>query len=425
MTSAKASSSGVVYLDNNATTPLYSGCVTAANKWIMPANPSASTKYGQLADKMIAETKDYLAKHMNCKKTHDIMFTSGASESNCTIVRALIDFFNDRKAKRKPCIVVSNIEHKSVLECLYALRKQLGGIVVVKADPTTSRVEPDTLRATLADQKNVDLVMIMHGNNESGALNDIASLAKIVHKHGAIFHVDCVQTFGKYRIDMDAMGIDSLAMSFHKLYGPRGLGLWVLRTKLREKGFGGIISGSQQFGLRGGTENVPAIAGVMPCMKYVFAERRAKNAKLKALRDYAIELLAKAFLVKWWAAESSAASPGTECCFMMLTPKQGSLPNTMLISFVKPLGAAFCNVKLKKALNAAGVIVSIGSACLTKSDKASHVVEAFGVTPEVRRGVIRVTFGDFNTKKDVAYFAKCFVAAVTAQLSDIIVAEKK
>jgi len=239
-------------------------------------------------------------------------------------------------------------------------------------------------------------------------------------------HSDCVQIFGKYKINIKRDNIDALSASAHKFYGPKGVGLLIVANTLID-GYGltGEINGSQQKGLRGGTENVAGIASMLVALKHSFTRRKDKNEKLYKMRLRVLERLAKHFEFNEFAnyVYNDQDQEKKDLELVSLGPPEDKrgfiLPNTVLLSICKNRGRPFCNVDLKRYLDKRGYVVSVGSACSTSSAKASHVLNSIGATPVIKRGVIRISFGDQNTMNEVNKFASELVKAIKSQCGDL------
>jgi cysteine desulfurase len=270
-------------------------------------------------------------------------------------------------------------------------------------------------------KSNTALISVMYVNNELGTINDVKGIGKVAHKHKIPFHTDAVQAFGKFHINVEANNIDAMSASFHKLSGPMGIGMLIIKNELIE-GYNlqGQISGTQQQSLRGGTQNVPAIAGIIPAMIYTFDKRESKNKKLQKHKDYILSELTKNFQRGYYKNYFSKTPPTTNE-FLLLGPASSTaaIPNTLLLSFAKNARASkqFCNGKLKKHLAKNKVIVSVGSACSTSDAKASHVLYAIKAPPVIRQGVLRVSMSGTTTKSDVDSFIKHVTAAVQKQFA--------
>jgi cysteine desulfurase len=330
----------------------------------------------------------------------------------------------EKGSELKPHIITSMVEHHSIIECLKDLTEN-GDIDVSYIAPTIyGNVLPEDVEKEI--RPNTCLITIMFANNEIPVINNIEDIGVIAHKNRIPMHSDCVQIFGKYKIDIIRNNIDALSACAHKFYGPKGIGVLILNNKLIE-GYGltAEINGSQQHGLRGGTENIAAIASMLTALKYAFMNRKKKNEKLFKLREYFIEKLSKIFeigdFVEYVNDEELASRKPLDIVFLgPPEDKKGFiLPNTILLSVAKNRGRPFCNIELKKFLDDKNCVVSIGSACLTKNDKASHVLMAIGAPPVIRRGVIRVSFGDNNTIDEINKFMSVLKQGIEKQCSDI------
>jgi cysteine desulfurase len=431
-----------IYLDNNATTRVCDEARTLMTDWIQScSNISSSNKLGLAGRDLVDRVRREVAKLCHLGDAYHVLFTSGASESNCTIVHMVVDAWH-RNVGGRPHIVTSAIEHKSILACLDQLHE------AKRADFTL--VEPD-MYGTIAPEdvdrairKNTALVTVMFANNEIGSINQVRRIGEIAHRHQVPFHTDAVQIFGKLAIDIPRFNIDALSMSFHKLYGPPGVGMLIIRKSfVNGYKLQGQIAGSQQSGLRGGTENLPGIAGATAALISNFRKRAEKNTRFTRLRDIILGLITvknpwgyvlprldydefydsgtptkKTTKAPLHMVHRGVPQPGVDMerrgrALCILGPKEKNcyLPNTMLMSVVD-YDKEFCNVRFKKRLESEGVIVSIGSACNTASKNASHVLTALRAPPIIKRGILRVSLGDFNTETDARNFARIFLEAV-------------
>jgi cysteine desulfurase len=419
-TKTNAKVSPVIYLDNNGTTLI---CDDAAKEYaarLKCYNPAADSASAKSAQSMIKKAKKYVQTLCNADK-YEVIFTSGASESNCYILRSTVSSYA-RILKAKPHLVVSAIEHHSILECCHSLELCKTAEVTYVQPNIYGVISPESVSAAI--KKNTCLVSIMYANNEIGSVNNIPAISKVVRGRKVAFHSDCVQMFGRYRLNLEKTGLDAISASFHKLYGPKGIGLLLIKkTFIKGYDLQGLINGSQQNGLRGGTENMPAIASAYSAMKWNFRNRQVKNKKLQAMCDNTIATLSKHIKQGEYKLYTSSANtpvmdlPPFE--MVVLGPDRSKkgyrIPNTLLIAFVKNTGKAFCNVNFKKALEKEGIIVSISSACLTSSTNASHVLTAIGASKSIKTGVIRVSFSDYNSQRDVVRFCAACVRILKKQ----------
>lgn len=423
----KKKCSSIIYFDNNATTLVCEPARRVINDWISCYNPSSDSKIAKPVKDMLERARDALLSHCKVSSaTHSVIFTSGATESNCFIIKACVRAYKkkliERGSELLPHIIVSSLEHHSILECIKDL--QIDGLIEVSyVLPTIyGNVLPADVEKEI--KGNTCLISIMYANNEIPTINNIREIGRIAHNRRVPLHSDCVQIFGKYRVDVLQDNIDALSASAHKFYGPKGVGLLLLNNDLIE-GYGltAEISGSQQNHLRGGTENVAGIASMLTALKHTFVKRQVKNNKLLSLRNRLLAKLTMIYPMLEYADIIDGNIPnGSPIYLVSLGPPTDKekfiLPNTILLSICKFEGKPFCNVKLKKCLDTAGVVVSVGSACLTSSDKASHVLTAIGAPPVVKRGVIRISFSDSNTNAEVDKFSNLLKICIDKQLKE-------
>jgi cysteine desulfurase len=406
-----------LYFDNNGTTKPHPETIKAMTNAFQMGN--ASTAYATEAKDTLKKCKDLIQKWVQSPSV--VVFTSGASESNNLIIRSMVDKWWLEK-QSKPHIVISAIEHKTSISCCQELER-LNRADFTTVEPTPEGfIEPQTVRTAI--RLNTCLVSIMHSNNELGSINDIKTIAQICQSAKVPFHTDATQSFGKNSIPMDDWGISALSASFHKLHGPPGLGVLVLDPYLVQSGFPPQISGTQNFGIRGGTENMPAIAGALKTMEITFKNRSKKNQAMQKKVAIIKDCLKKHYTeqsFREYVGKSDNYSPlgakDSPLNIVFLTP-QNAIPNTLMFSITKngPKNQHFCNVTLKKDLMDDGAIVSIGSACNTSSSGPSHVLMAIKAPYIIRCGVIRVSLSDYTTEKECKELCKKLVKNIKKQV---------
>lgn len=332
----------MVYLDYAATSPLLPEVIKAMHEAEQKyfANASALHTPGHLSMNKIEETRELLAKLINAD-LDEIIFTSGASESNNTVIRT----FENHE------IITSPLEHHSIIESA----KELGG------------------------NKKPTLYSYMYANNEIGELLLIEDIAKEAHAKGGYIHSDLTQALGKVQLDIKALDLDYATFSAHKIGGPIGVGALYVRKGLPFKPL--IIGGNQEKHRRGSTYNTVGIIGFGAALKYVLKNETWKvyNTKIRKLRD----ILAERIL---------AEIPGSS----LNTDLNNSLPNILNASFEAAEGES-----IQLYLDAEGIIVSTGSACASGDTKPSHVLMAKTGDAEVAHSSIRFSFGLDNTEKDI------------------------
>lgn len=442
-----------VYLDANGTTDISPKVANILTKWVnCAANPSSTSKFAAKSRQVIDAARRELIEHCNAKK-YTLLYTSGATESNCTIIRSTVCAYN-RIRKVKPTVVVSAIEHESIISCCESLvEDDMADVVYVKPNCEGS-IPLLAIEQVIESGAPIALISVMFANNEIGTINNVQQIGALAHDNNIPFHCDAVQGFGKYQIDLERNNIDALSASFHKFYGPMGLGLLFIKNELIE-GYQlhGMINGKQQDSLRGGTENVPAIAASSIALRDAFHNREYKNQKLANLRARLIDGLGKiypigsypnhvmraqtqevdAYQIEFDKANNGFVPPrrGAEQHLEALPPVEivimgppankpsRYLPNTVLFSIVKNIfdkKGPFCNVKLRSDLDKMGFVVSIGSACNTASKDISHVLKALACPAVVGRGVIRVSLSDCTTAAEIDAFLEALKVCAARQI---------
>lgn len=410
----------IIYLDNNGTTKLSNESIKEINKWLTTyGNPSTDSILSKKSNQMIAFTKDYILKHCKTNKLkHSVIFTSGATESNSFILRSTPAAYK-RLYNKKPHVIISAIEHQSIMACAKCLCNNKIIELTMIMPRIDGSIDPKDVKNAI--KPNTCLISIIYANNETGVINDIHAIGEIAKSKNIPFHTDAVQIFGKMQIDLPKNNIDAISVSFHKLYAPLGIGLLVISNNVvKNLQLEGIINGSQQGGLRGGTESVPNIAGSLKGMVHNFTNRSDKNIKLLSMKKKCIEGISKAiqtFTFEKYMTNTHAIEHKHDLFIVIFGNMKNTLPNTILLSVVS-LKKKFCNIILKKYLEKKfNIIVAIGSACSTSSTESSHVISNMGASKEVKRGVIRISFGDNNKMKELSIFIPAFLSAIDSQVS--------
>jgi cysteine desulfurase len=341
--------------------------------------------------------------------TYEVIFTSGASEANCMIIRGVTDSYFDITGK-KPHIVISSIEHKSLLEMIEMLVHR-GQITATLINPSSSgHIKPADVGAAITP--TTCLICIMHANNETGAINDIKNIGLLAHNNNIPYHCDAVQAFGKIPLNPMRDNVDSFCISSHKFQGPPGTGAIVIKRKLLDMyKISPMIFGTQNNGLRGGTENLPGIGASFTAMRLAMESRPAKNAKLTRIKTFMMRELSRRIPTRRFAeylASNRPKLPEIEIVFLSDNTEH-YLPNTILLSIVKRSRPLICNQKIKTELEKKGIIVSVGSACNTASPNASHVLYAMKADELIRKGALRISLGDDNSLDEAKKFIMEFL----------------
>ncbi len=360
----------MVYLDNNATTPL-DPAVAEKMCWFLKehfGNPSSLYPIGRAVKEIISEARETVAKAIGAQRS-EIVFTGSGTEADNFAIRGMLDTYPERNE-----LITSAVEHPAVLRVGNYLEKRGVKVTYVPVD-REGTVDLDYLRDAVSPR--TALISIMQANNEIGTIQPIEKIVGIAKDKGVPVHTDAVQAFGKLDIDVDKLGVDLLSVSAHKIYGPKGVGALYIRKGMDICPF--VHGGRQERGRRAGTENTIGIVGFGEAAR-ILMERAKKDRER-------IEQLAAA--LKKGIADS--------------IPKvkfnghpERRIKNTLNVSF---LGLEAEAVLL--ALATKGIYVSTGSACTEESEEVSHVLISIGLRPEVARSSIRMSLGRFNTEEDV------------------------
>lgn len=417
-----------VYFDNNATTPIAPAALYFMQRWASrPINPSADYEEAKQAHSMIQSFREDLARYCGVSlfradgpcspNAFHMVFTSCSSESNSTAVRSVIDaYWRSHSHGPKPHVVVSAVEHKSVL---MAVRAQ-----VELGRATLTEVRPDNLGFLHASDfeeamtSNTVLVALMAANNETGCVQPVEAVGAIAKRRGALFLCDMVQTFGKRPPSAALMSVvDFFSVSFHKLHGPTGVGLLGVRAEeCLDKELVGIVHGTQQHALRGGTENLPGIAGAYAGF-HATLEHQVNDAEssMLELRRYLVQRLA-ARVRCVWLSKFYASDIDERPLVVLVSGLDPSryLSNTLSLAVLSKTPDPFCNVRMRHLLEKNNIIVSSGSACNTTVGRpnVSHVFEAMGAPDAISTGIIRISLGYQNTTDEVDWFVEKFVQAL-------------
>ncbi len=365
--------SKVIYVDNAATTKIKPEVLEAMMPYLTEVygNPSSIYSIAAESKSAIDGAREKVAKAINAQPK-EIVFTSGATESDNWALKG-VAYANKTKGNH---IITTKIEHHAVLHAAQQLEKE--GFEVTYLDVDEYGVV-DLEQLKQAIKKETILISVMFANNEIGTIQPIAEIGKIAKDNNVFFHTDAVQAIGNVPIDVDALGIDLLSLTGHKIYGPKGIGAMYIRKGTKILPF--MNGGAQESKRRGGTENVAYIVGLGKAIEMATENIDAKAKKISALRDHFIQRVQQ------------------EIPHIRLNghPTQ-RLCNNANFSFRYIEGEG-----LLLFLDMKGICASSGSACTSGSLDPSHVLLAIGLPHEIAHGSLRVTFGDFNTKEEVDY----------------------
>lgn len=371
-----------VYFDNSATTRIDEEVLREMMPFFKEnyGNASSIYKLGRTSKKAIEESREKIAKAINANP-EDIYFTAGGSESDNTIIKG-IAHFNKNKGNH---IVTSKIEHPAVLETCKQLEQEGFEVTYINVN-NNGIIDLEELKKSITE--NTILISIMFANNEIGTIQPIKEIGEIARKHKIVFHTDAVQAIGSVPIDVKKLNIDSLSMSAHKFYGPKGIGALYVKNGIKFRKL--IAGGHQEKDKRAGTENVAGIVGMGKAIEIATNNIAGHNEKIQKLRDYYI-------------SEIKEKIPNIK----INGDLEKRLPGNANISFESIKGDSLLfNLDLK------GICASSGSACSSGSIDPSHVLKAIKAPENFLNNSLRISIGKYNTKEEVDYLIKNLIEVV-------------
>jgi cysteine desulfurase len=359
------------YFDYAATTPTDPRVVEEMLPYFTEnfGNPNSLYTIGRNAYKALESARERIAALVNAKP-EEIIFTSGGTESDNA---ALISTLNRLAPDGGAHIITSSYEHHAILEVVEWLAKHGHEMTLVKPR-TDGHIYAEDVKAAM--RPNTKIVSIIMANNEIGTINDIAAISEVAHAGGALMHTDAVQALGKIPVDVQALGVDLLSMSAHKIYGPRGIGALYLRRGVRFDPF--IKGGGQETRRRSGTQNVVGAVGFARALEIAVEEMEEEDTRLSRLRDYLTDQI---------VTRLENTQPTVET--------GNRLPNIAPVLIKGVEGEA-----MLLQLDNQGFSVSTGSACSSGSLEASHVLLSIGVPQEIAHGSLRISLGRWSTLED-------------------------
>lgn len=372
-----------IYLDNNATTRTDPAVVAAMLPYFSEqfGNASSSHAFGSKVATGLKQARGRVQELLGAAHDHEIVFTSGGTESDNTAILSALDNSDGRDE-----IVTSAVEHPAILTLLEHLATLRGIKIHLIGVDAQGRLDIEAYKRALGPR--TALASVMWANNETGTLFPVADLAELAHAAGALFHTDAVQAVGKLPINLKATGIDMLSLSGHKLHGPKGIGALYLRKGSQ---FSPLVRGGpQERRRRGGTENVPGIIGLGMAAELAVALGDETRPRIAALRD---------------RLERGILQLGA--C-RILGDSQNRLVNTANIAFDHLDGEAILH-----HLNKAGIAASLGSACASGSMELSHVLLAMQVPMIALRGAIRFSLSRENTTEEIDHVLQVLPDIIT------------
>ncbi len=374
----------MTYLDHAATTPMLPEVLAAmTGQLARVGNASSLHASGRAARRVAEQSRERLADALGARPS-EVLFTGGGTESDNLAVKGL--FWARRAADtRRRRLVVSPAEHHAVLDSVEWLVKHDGAEVTWLPVEPSGRIRPEALAEALGDGRDVAVASVMWANNEIGTVSDIAALAATAHAVGVPLHTDAVQAVGQVPVDFGACGVDALTMTGHKLGGPMGAGVLLLRRDAECTPL--LHGGGQERDVRSGTLDVAAIVGLAVATETAVARRVERAERVGALRDR---------LVRGVTAEVPDVQLNGPALDDVLAGGPGRLPGNAHLSFPGAEGDA-----LLMLLDARGIECSTGSACSAGVARPSHVLLAVGADGERARSSLRFSLGHTSTDADV------------------------
>ncbi|HVW05775.1 MAG TPA: cysteine desulfurase family protein [Vicinamibacterales bacterium] len=370
-----------VYLDCHATTPVDRRVLEAMLPYFCETfgNPASSThQWGWQAQTAVEQARKQVAETIGAT-AREIVFTSGATESNNLALRGVADRTPDDRRH----LAVSAIEHKSILEVAHWLESRGWRVTRLPVD-RGGRVDPASVEEAL--MAGASIVSVMAANNEIGVIQPLRQIGALTRQHGALLHVDAAQAVGKIPIDVEDISVDLLSLTAHKIYGPKGCGALFIRKRVEIEPL--LLGGGHERGLRAGTLNVPGIVGLGAACAIARAEMATESARVAQLRDRLLDGL-------------RVNLPGVTVNGSM----QHRLPNNLHVSFDGVDGEALL-------VGISDIAVSTGSACSSATGLPSYVLAAIMGRDPIPSAYVRFGLGRFTTQDDVEYAVDRFSAVV-------------
>lgn len=402
----------MIYLDNAATTQILPEVLDAMMPYLKNEYGNAGTIYGlgRSAASVVEKARVKVAKFIGASAV-DIVFTSGGTEGNNLVFRGVKDYLASIGKKH---VVISTVEHDSVFKSATeifrpekecddkSLIKDEFGIAYLGVD-SRGTVDTDRLCELLLQDDEIGLVSVMYVNNETGAVNPISKIGSLCKAKGILFHTDCVQAAGSHPIDVNTIQCDFLTLSSHKIHGPKGVGALYIRDKkiMKPLIYGGAY---QEFGVRGGTENVAGVVGFGKACAIAHSEFGANRTSVSLLKRLFYQNL---------IAELTPA--GLDSIVSVNGAPVGEYGKILNLRIENVDGET-----LLLMLDASGVCVSAGSACRSHESEPSRVLTAMGLSPDEARDSIRVSFSTTNTTDEVQEAAHIFATGIISLSQSMI-----
>ncbi len=377
-----------IYLDNAATTKIDERVFDAMMPYLKDSfgNASSVHSFGRETKVLLEDARESIAEFIGAKAP-EIYFTSGGTEANNFAVKGIA--FSNLGLRNH--IISSPIEHHAVLDTLEYLSQKFGFEITYIPVNNFGEVDLNFLKDAITDK--TFLMCVMHSNNELGIINDIAKISEIIGERNIALHTDSVQSIGKTRFNVNEINCSTTTLSAHKFYGPKGIGALYIKKGTAIDKF--IHGGKQERDRRGGTENIPAIAGMKKAVEILKAQMDSDIEHYSKLKDYFISKLNNEFRVK-----------------ISINSKidKNSLPNIVNLSFNNKIDTDTVIIKLDMK----GIAVSSGSACTSGAIQPSHVLKALGFDDQRAKSSVRISFGKENKIEEIDYFVEALKEIIKA-----------
>lgn len=366
-----------VYADHAATTQLDMDAFEAMKPFLLNEFGNASQLYSfaRTAKVALKVARETIARCINAEP-EEIYFTSGGTESDNWVIKSTAFGSGENQV-----IITSQIEHHAILHSCHAI-ESMGHPVVYLPTDSDGVVQPDALLKYIDD--NTKLVSIMYANNEIGTIQPIKKLCELAHSKGALFHTDAVQAVGHIPIDVKELNVDMLSASAHKFNGPKGIGFLYVKRGTQISSY--IDGGTQEFGMRAGTENIASIVAMSVALEKNCNRIHTVSKHLIRLERLLTSLLQRADID------------------YIVNGNQERIPGNISLSFKNSEGEM-----LLHRLDLMGISVSTGSACNSKNTQISHVIKAICVSEQYAKGTIRISLGYENTEEEIFYIAQSLI----------------
>jgi cysteine desulfurase len=379
-----------IYLDNHATTQVDPRVLDTMMPWLTTAYGNAASRshsFGWAAEQAVEKARVQVATLIGASPK-EIVFTSGATESNNLALKGVVEAARAARPAHEPQLITQATEHNAVLDPCSWLAKQGCRVTILPVDGG-GRIRVEDLRRLLDEPQPPTLVSVMFANNETGTIQPVEEIGALCRERGVLFHTDAAQAVGKLPVDVGRLGIGLLSISAHKLYGPKGVGaLYVRRRAPRIAVAEQMHGGGHEHKLRSGTLNVPGIVGLGAACELAAAEMTAETARLGALRDRLQgRLIAGLDRVQVNGAQ------------------EHRLPGNLNMTF-EHVDSESLMMGLKD------VALSSGSACTSAKIEPSHVLRALGLSEEAAHSTLRFGIGRFNTEEEIDYVAESLINVV-------------